>query len=815
MEKRFPSGKLIDEFFYQDIKYDINLFKNKYYLSDYTKDNTNLVTDVIQDLIDLISINGGGLLIIDGIYHTGALYFKNNVSLYLEKNSKLIGSNNILDYPLEFTRIEGESLKYYPALLNFIGVFNTYIFGEGVIDGNGFRSWEMFWNRMEWNKNSTNKDEQRPRLMFISNSKNVYINGLTLINSHFWNIHLYKSEYIKLSNLSITSPEVPVKAPSTDGIDVDYCSYIHIKSNTFDVNDDAISLKGGKGVDMEYDFHNGINEYILIEDNKFLFCHSCLTLGSEAIHNKDIILDNFYSTDSNNILWLKMRPDTNQLYQDILVSNGRGYSKALLYIRPWTQFYDLKGRSMEYHNKVSNVIFNNIDMKCDNFFKVTKSNQYTLSNFYFNNIKIKALVSGFDLSCVNNMKYDNLVIEEEYKDFYNFVTNVENEFVKNHIKTVNKYKNKVIIISNRYNGVWLEHLYDSIMYGNLFDDFSVAEDTLNLFMDLMNDKGQYPCFIKDAEGAGYSQIQEVVSVARLGLIIYEKTNNIELLKKLYSCSKRWVDFIYKYRMTMNLGLAEMFVGYDTGHDNSPRLNGMKYKGYYSIDSKRASADIKPLDDPIIALDINCNLYMTLKSLHEMSIMLNDSDNIDKYDMLARNIKKKIFELLYCKEDNFFYDRDKNGLRKYRSSQIFHLFQERVLDKKRDKELIDIIYNKYLKNENEFYTNYPFPSISISDPSNKENRMPNSWGYYSEALTALRASLWMDYYGFKKEYDKLLYKWLDGFMKNYDKNRFSQELDPITGEATSSSIDYSTSILLFLYAVKRLKIVKSHDIIPKF
>ena len=68
--------------------------------------------------------------------------------------------------------------------------------------------------------------------------------------------------------------------------------------------------------------------------------------------------------------------------------------------------------------------------------------------------------------------------------------------------------------------------------------------------------------------------------------------------------------------------------------------------------------------------------MTLKSLHEMSIMLNDSYNIDKYDMLARNIKKKIFELLYCKEDNFFYDRDKNGLRKYRSSQIFHLFQSK-------------------------------------------------------------------------------------------------------------------------------------------
>ena len=33
----------------------------------------------------------------------------------------------------------------------------------------------------------------------------------------------------------------------------------------------------------------------------------------------------------------------------------------------------------------------------------------------------------------------------------------------------------------------------------------------------------------------------------------------------------------------------MFVGYDTGHDNSIRLEGMQYKGYFSINGKRCNA----------------------------------------------------------------------------------------------------------------------------------------------------------------------------------------------------------------------------------
>ena len=782
----------------------IDDFKNKYYISKYINSNS-ISTNKIQELIDEISDMGGGLLVIDKDITTGALYFKDNVSLYIEKNITLNASKNIRDYPLEYTRIEGESGLYFPALLNFIGVNDIYIFGCGTINGNGHDMWASFWDRLKWNTDARNKDEERPRLLYISNSNNITINGLTLINSPFWNIHLYKSNNIRLMNLNIYSPESPVKAPSTDGIDVDYCENILIKNNTFDVNDDAISIKGGKGPYADKDFHNGISKNILIIDNVFKFCHSCLTLGSEAIHIKDVILKGAITYNSNNVLWAKMRPDTPQIYENIFIMDVKGYSRALIYIKPWTQYFDLKGRLDKPINIVKNIIIKNIDLECDNFFKVTKSKQYKLEDFILENLNIKCLVSGLNLSKISNIKTNNLNVIEAYKDLDKKYIEAK-ELINKNIKTFKNVDEKVITISNEYAGIWLEHVYDSIIYGDIFNDYSIAFNTFRQFFKYQDELGQLPCFIKEDGTIGYSQIQECVSFTRLGFILYEKTSDISFLKDLYNVAIKYVDFLYKYRMTRNLGLVEAFVGYDTGHDNSARLDSFKYKTYYSIDGKRVNANIKPDITPTICVDMNSNLYMTLKTIKEIAIILNDSNNINKYDRLARDIKKNLFKLCFDERECFFFDYT-NKKEKYFSSTIFHLFLEKVLDKEKDKELIDKIYNKYIKNPKEFYTNYPLPSMSISDKSRDLKKMDNSWGYYSEALIALRCSLWMDDYGYYKDYDHILYKWLESFIKYYDTNPFPQELDPITGFPSNASNYYSSSILLFLYAINRLKLLE--------
>ena len=158
-----------------------------------------------------------------------------------------MGSDDISDYPVCETRIEGETCQYFTALINASGIDGFTLCGNGTIDGNGLRSWKAFWQRRTWNPDCTNKDEQRARLIYMSGCTNVTVAGLHICNSQFWTNHLYRCSHVRYLDCRITSPSAPVKAPSTDAIDIDACTDILIKGCTINVNDDAVALKGGKG----------------------------------------------------------------------------------------------------------------------------------------------------------------------------------------------------------------------------------------------------------------------------------------------------------------------------------------------------------------------------------------------------------------------------------------------------------------------------------------------------------------------------------------------------------------------------------------
>src|SRR5262249_15198184 len=83
-------------------------------------DGKTLNTKAIQSGIDQLASAGGGTLVIpEGTFVTGALFFKPGVNLHLEKGAILKGSTNVEDYPKTKTRIEGHFEEWLPALLNF------------------------------------------------------------------------------------------------------------------------------------------------------------------------------------------------------------------------------------------------------------------------------------------------------------------------------------------------------------------------------------------------------------------------------------------------------------------------------------------------------------------------------------------------------------------------------------------------------------------------------------------------------------------------------------------------------------------------
>ena len=129
--------------------------------------------------------------------------------------------------------------------------------------------------------------------------------------------------------------------------------------------------------------------------------------------------------------------------------------------------------------------------------------------------------------------------------------------------------------------------------------------------------------------------------------------------------------------------------------------------------------------------------------------------------------------------------------------------ERVLDKTVDADLIKKIYEKHISNPSEFATPYPLPSMAICDPSCEGHKDFNCWGYYSQGNTALRSALWMEDYGFTKDFEHLCKSWIEAWTKNFDKLKLGQELDPVSGEPTKCSEWYSPTMIFYLYAAKYL------------
>ncbi|MBP6182115.1 glycosyl hydrolase family 28 protein [Flavobacterium sp.] len=414
----FPDGTVIPKWFNDFSKIKLNNLGKKYTITDYgvKNDSTKVQTAAIQKIIDKASKKGGVIIIPKGVFLSGALFFKPKTSLYISEGATLKGSDTISDYPIMPSRMEGQNLDYFPALVNAYGVDNFSISGKGTINGNGRKYWDAFWARRKENPKCTNLEVSRPRLVFIWNSNNVQLQDVKFINSGFWTNHFYKCNNVKILDAYIFSPHKKGDAPSTDAIDLDICTNVLIKGCNMSVNDDAIALKGGKGPYADQDKNNGLNSNIIIEDSKFGYCHSALTNGSEAIHNRNVIMRNCQVDGASILLHLKMRPDTPQLYEFIRLENIKGQSKNGLVILGWKQFFDLKGRPDIPLSYGDNVTLKNIELKCEKFYVVENDPNVRLSNFTFENLNIESKDASIDKSLIKGLTLKNVYINKKQID---------------------------------------------------------------------------------------------------------------------------------------------------------------------------------------------------------------------------------------------------------------------------------------------------------------------------------------------------------------------------------------------------------------
>ena len=412
----WPDGSVMDAFFSNTTKVDVGTLGKQYVITDYgvKHDSTLLQTAKIQAVIDQCASEGGGVVVIpEGTFLSGSLFFKQGTHLYVK--GRLKGSDRIRDFQLLQTRMEGQTLQYFAALINADGLDGFCILGDGArlnweetpsetgipapsscIDGNGFNYWEEFWYRRMYNKACTNLEAMRPRLVYLSNCKNVTVQDVNLINSPFWTNHLYRCEHVRYLDNFIYAPTKGIVppgdtkehgAPSSDAIDLDVCHDVLVHGCYMQVNDDAVVLKGGKGTWADKDPDNGPVYNVLVKKCRYGKTHGCLTLGSESIHDWNIVLSDIHISSVNRVLWLKMRPDTPQHYEKIRIENVTGSCASFLVVRPWTQFYQPGDRPDMPISLCNDITFRNIDVDTDNFFDVGESDKYKLEGFTFENCR--------------------------------------------------------------------------------------------------------------------------------------------------------------------------------------------------------------------------------------------------------------------------------------------------------------------------------------------------------------------------------------------------------------------------------------------
>ncbi len=215
-------------------------------------DGKTLNTKAIQKAIDECHKNGGGTIGFPaGNYLTGTIVMKDNVVLNLQAGSKILGSTNIVDYPMYTPSIPNNMDKdVQRALIRGENLHHIGITGLGTIDGQG-KSLQI--NKInkeelkEIHKFYTDKtryipkkgDDQRPFLLRFISCTDITMQGITLQHPAKWTQH-----YLNCNGVTIRDVKVFAHGgANNDMVDIDGSKNVVISGIRGDSDDDGICLK--------------------------------------------------------------------------------------------------------------------------------------------------------------------------------------------------------------------------------------------------------------------------------------------------------------------------------------------------------------------------------------------------------------------------------------------------------------------------------------------------------------------------------------------------------------------------------------------
>lgn len=415
-------------------------------------ENTTLITSIIQNAIDELSALGGGKVIIPkGEWLTGRISLKSNVNLHIEEGATVKFSTHVKDYqPAVFTRVESMEVMSLAACIYANNQENIAITGTGKLIGpfDGEIKERSYHTPIETLVDLTKPADQRihdgsvedwifpPKFISPVNCKKVYIEGVSLENTAFWNIVPVYCDNVIIRGVSVNS----VGIPRGDGIDIESSKNVLIEYCTLSTGDDAFTMKSGRGED-------GLNvnrstENVVVRHCLALKGHGGITCGSETaggiknLYVHDCVFDgtgvgirfktrrprggggeNLYydrirmNLEATCIKWdmLGTRAYVGELADRLparevndLTPNYKNISISNLIIENGTHFLKVIGIP---ESPLTNLTIDNVNANCSNLIFINDAKNVTIKNS-----TIKTPDSVVDVLGGENINFENLVL---------------------------------------------------------------------------------------------------------------------------------------------------------------------------------------------------------------------------------------------------------------------------------------------------------------------------------------------------------------------------------------------------------------------
>ncbi|MDE3235758.1 MAG: glycoside hydrolase family 28 protein [Bacteroidota bacterium] len=401
-------------------------------------DGQALNTKAFANTIDACAAAGGGEVVVPpGIWLTGPIELKSNINFHIERGALVLFTPDKTQYPL----IEsGKNSFLVMSPIYGANLENVGITGEGIFDGSGeawrplkkMKATEAQWKKFVSSGGVVSKDGSvwwpskeamegeaylkklkkekaivtaddflpardflRPKMVVLSNCKNVLLDGPTFKNSPNFVINPQKCTNLTIRNVQVNNEWW---AQNGDGIDISACKNVVIYKTTVKAGDDGICMKSSGGKELG----KAELENILIADCIVYQAHGGFVIGS----NTDGGMNNIWVTNCNFIgtdvgIRVKSNSGRGGLVHNIFINKIYMHdivNEAILFD---TYYEDVQaGKSAA---EVKTTVKN----------KIPEFTDFHIRNVYCNGAKQAIAITGLPEMPVHHIYFDNLVISAD------------------------------------------------------------------------------------------------------------------------------------------------------------------------------------------------------------------------------------------------------------------------------------------------------------------------------------------------------------------------------------------------------------------